>query len=211
MTSNLYSLIRRYYEEHTAPPHEITHHCMAMCLTMKTPSYWYRDLHYKRSSDRLRFTMEIPISVRRHLLVNRDPGELIRRLWYWQCHNRKFAIMGGTGGCSDMKNTNFVNESCHYTTLVFQRTAMQSLVSHDLSFQLQIWQPSRPASLLLAGLTLWPIWLKRWLGTLEWVRSRGVRYQPRFETQRGYWCQDVTQIMNDPAVTVNTMYSWASV
>ena len=29
-----------------------------------------------------------------------------------------------------------------------------------------VWQPSWPASLSLAGLTLWPNWLERWLATL---------------------------------------------
>ena len=39
-------------------------------FTKKTPSYGYRDSHYKpeRSDDRLRFIMGIPILIRRHLL-----------------------------------------------------------------------------------------------------------------------------------------------
>ena len=37
-----------------------------------------------------------------------------------------------------------------------------------------VWQPSRPVSLSLAGLTFWPNWLERWLATLS-VLSTQVR------------------------------------
>ena len=47
-----------------------------------------------------------------------------------------------------------------------------------------MWQPSQPASLSAAGLTLWPSWLE--------CSRRWVCYLPRFETQWGCWCRDVT-------------------
>ena len=50
-----------------------------------------------------------------------------------------------------------------------------------------MWQSSQPASFPPAGLTLWSIWLERWLAT----QSR-VGYQPRFEYQWGCRCRDVT-------------------